>query len=159
MSPHQGTSSRDSRRMKRKTYKKVEKLFKRGLSRLKNLILDAIDNHAVLLFAERTKCLLCSQFLVMSARNSCCELCFIEWMNEDDPEGEIIKCRNCDTPIKAVLSGKELKEFCDIVELKDKKPSPNGHFGYPVLSKVAMDQLFVDFKSNTDSADERIQNP
>ncbi|XP_003244252.1 uncharacterized protein LOC100575341 [Acyrthosiphon pisum] len=155
----QGTLSRDSKRMKRRTYRKVVRLFELGLLKLKKMTVEEIDNNAVLLFTEVTKCRLCSQFLVMTARNSCCEPCLIKWMNEDDPDDEIIKCRMCNTPIKAVLSGRELKLFYELVEFNDKKISSNGHFGYPVLGKVVMYQLFVDLERNLDFADERIQKP
>ncbi|CAI6344873.1 unnamed protein product [Macrosiphum euphorbiae] len=87
----------------------------------------------------------------------------MDWMNEDDPDDEIIKCLKCNTPIKAaahVLSGMGLKQFYKLVERNDKKIKKNGHFVYPVVGKVQMYQLFVDFdRNNEDLADERIQKP
>jgi len=125
----------------------------RGLLKVKKLIVESLDQFVVSRFTEVYKCQLCSQFLVMvififcyfiirsirwmfqnnnnvylnvfykTARNSCCEPCLMNWMNEDDPEDEVIKCRSCNTPIKAVLSGRELIMFYVLIEYNDRKIS------------------------------------
>ncbi|KAL5240336.1 hypothetical protein ACI65C_007746 [Semiaphis heraclei] len=95
----------------------------------------------------------------ITARNSCCSLCFIGWMNEYDPDNdyeyeEIIRCRKCFNVINNALSSDELNSFCKLVELDEKrKTSRTGHYGYPVLGNSAMDQLYEDIESDSDSSD------
>ncbi|KAL4112363.1 hypothetical protein QTP88_016171 [Uroleucon formosanum] len=137
--------------LRKQIYKKFQIVQKkhRSLQMFKSLVTDTLNNIEVELFSGMADCSLCSQFLVMTARKSCCEPCFTKWINDADFDDEIIECRVCNRSIKTVLSDSEFKLLCEQIDVKEKKIKRNGHFGYPVLNQAAMDQLFEDIRSKS----------
>ncbi|XP_022183635.1 uncharacterized protein LOC111043110 [Myzus persicae] len=136
-------------------YLKVIKTFNRSGSNLRNRVNDAIDDLAIQAYTDKMHCQLCAIFIVMTARNSCCSICFKEWMNEyddDDNPNDNIKCKKCDRPIKNALDNRSLDFLCNLVGLNEKK-KPGGHFGYPVLGIAAMDLLFESIKIESETLD------
>jgi len=112
-----------------------------------NYILDALDDYAIELLTEVTEYWLCSQYIVLAARNSCSKPCSNAWTTDNDSDDESIKCKKCSSPIQAVLSAEDLKTFLQAIIIEDESKGPDGYFGYPILDSVAVDVLFEDLEN------------